>query len=344
LNDQATAHDAMKLARSWRGDNRHTSAAGSTTVFACQDVQHAALLAHALSKLHSGEHARALVLHKTRVHLYDAASPAALEQLRDEAEGPLAVKIHSRKRGGPISFGDMASELLGADVVCIGENHDSDIDHRLQLQVIKALHAQDERLGVGLEMFQKPFQKAIGRFFKSEITEEVFLKESEYQERWGYDWSLYRPIVEFCRRNQLPLVALNAPKELTRRISQVGIAALSAAEKNDLGLIDLDVKEHRAHWYELLAKMHGNPKASADQKERSYQVMATWDDYMARTAVDFQQKNQLRRFVILAGSGHVERGFGIPQRAGRYSGGKVLTIGSAAKVTEVLTDYQVRTR
>src|SRR5262249_2688754 len=152
-----------------------------------------------------------------------------------------------------------------------------------------------------------------------------FLRDCEYLARWGYDWSLYRPIVEFCRRNQLPVAALNASRELTRRISMVGYAALEEKEKRDLGLIDFNVKEHRDHWFELLGKTHGDAKASPERKERSYQVMAVWDDHMARTAAEFLRQRQPRRLVVLAGSGHIERGFGIPNRLARYADCKVTT-------------------
>jgi uncharacterized iron-regulated protein len=336
----ATRDDAMKVALGWRGGSVRSSAAGSATLFACKDSAHAALLADALRKLYPTS--EIVIQAQTRVHLYEAADAKALQTLRDSVEGPPKVTVFSRSAERLISFGEMIEELLRADLVCIGEDHDSDLHHRLQLQIIKALHACDERLGVGLEMFQKPYQKAVERFLQGAVSEEEFLRESEYVERWGYDWSLYRPIAEFCRRNRLSLAALNVPKELTKRISQVGITRLTEVEKKDLGPVDLGVKEHRDYWFERLPKLHGNSKATAEEKERSYQVMATWDDFMARSAADFQRQRGLRRLVILAGSGHVNRGFGIPERAARALGGTVLTIGIVNKEAEVVTDYQIR--
>src|SRR5262249_19633997 len=197
-------------------------------------------------------------------------------------------------------------------IICIGEDHDSELIHRVQLQIIKAIFARDERLGLGMEMFQRPYQKEIDRYFQGQATEEEFLKATEYRQRWGFDWALYRPIVEFCRKNGVPLAALNVPRELTRRISQVGHAALTDVEKAELGEIDFHVKPHRDYWYERLAKMHGQKDVKEEQKERSYQVMTTWDEFMADSAARFQTKRGLRRLIVLAGSGHIDRGFGIP--------------------------------
>lgn len=73
--------------------------------------------------------------------------------------------------------------------------------------------------------------------------------------------------------------------------------------------------------------MHGPArKVSAEEKERGYQVMTTWDEYMAASAAEFQQQRQLRRMVVLAGSGHIDRGFGIPQRTVKRTGGKAVTV------------------
>ncbi|MBI3407594.1 MAG: ChaN family lipoprotein [Planctomycetes bacterium] len=342
-----TRDDSLKLAQGYRGDRTVTSPEGTTTIYACKDTDHAGALGQAIKSLQQDTgRVFDIVVRGPRLFVYDAANAAALSKLRDRAEGPLNVQVLDAKTKEIIPFGVMIDKLLEADFVCVGETHDSEPHHRAQLQIIKGLYAQDDRLGVGMEMFQRPFQKALDRYGKNENKEDEFLKESEYQARWGYDWSLYRPIIEFCRRNDIPMAALNARKELTGRIRQVAIEKLKEEERSELGPIDIHVKEHRDHWYERLAKMHGNAKATEEQKERGYQIMAVWDDYMARSAADFLKERNLRRMVVLAGSGHIERGFGIPDRAARYYGGKSLTVGIALEGTNqekgaVLTDFVV---
>jgi len=269
---------------------------------------------------------RAVLIRGSHVLAVEAPNHDAYKAALERAEGPPVLQVWSAKDGKFISFGEMIDRLLPADVICVGETHDSDLHHRVQLQIIKALFARDERLGVGMEMFQRPYQKDIDRYFAGDSPEEEFLKATEYLQRWGFEWSLYRPIVEFCRKNGLPLAALNVPRELTRRLSTAGFDKLNEEEKKQLGPIDFHVKDHRLYWYERLAKMHGQKNVTEEQKEKSYQVMTAWDDYMAASAARFQQERQLRRLVVLAGSGHVERGFGIPQRTVKRTGGKAATI------------------
>jgi uncharacterized iron-regulated protein len=68
---------------------------------------------------------------------------------------------------------------------------------------------------------------------------------------------------------------------------------------------------------------------------------------MANSAAAFQKERHLRRMVIVAGSGHIDRGFGIPERAAKQTGGRVATIhieqggDPAKKAPEPVADYVV---
>jgi uncharacterized iron-regulated protein len=341
-----TAAEAVRASAGLRGDRVVEVGAARAWVVAFGRPEQAQDFSRALVRLRSAQHpkrraeatpeatlwkgakgeVRAVLTRPGRVVELEAPDERAYRALREKLDGPPALTVYSAREGKTLTFGEFTDRLLAADLVCVGETHDSELHHRVQLQIIKALHARDERLGVGMEMFQRPYQKALDRYLAGAINEEAFLEDTEYQRRWGFDWSLYRPIVEFCRRNGLPLAALNVSQELTRRVSQVGFAKLTAEEKKQLGEVDFHVKGHRAYWYERLAKMHGQANVPEERKERSYQVMALWDDYMADSAARFQVGRKLRRLVVLAGSGHIERGFGIPQRAARRTGGKALTV------------------
>ncbi len=266
-----------------------------------------------------------VAVHGSRVVVIEAPNEAAHRAALERVETPTLV-IYSAKERRQLSFGELTDRLLEADMICVGESHDSELCHRVQLQIIKAIYAVDSRLGVGMEMFQRPYQEPLDKFVQGELNEDDMLKATEYRSRWGFHWSLYRPIVDFCRKNAVPLAALNVSREMTAKISKGGYKNLSDDDKKALGPVDYHVKAHRDHWYETLAKMHGNVKVSEDQKERSYQVMTTWDEYMGASAAAFQSTRHLRRMVVLAGSGHIDLGFGIPQRAVQRTGGKSATV------------------
>ncbi len=329
---------AIAAAAGWIGDRVAEDGAVKSWQLAFDTPDHAERFRSAYDHYTSGKlGVTAVSVRGSRVLIVEAPHRAAYLAAFERLEGPPPLQIWSAKERRQLSFGELTDRLLEADMICVGETHDSELCHRVQLQIIKGLHASDARLGVGMEMFQRPYQEHLDKFMRGDTSEGEMLKASEYKTRWGFHWSLYQPIVDFCRKNALPLAALNVPKELTGKISKGGFKNLSDDDKKALGPVDFHVKAHRDHWYETLAKMHGNAKVSEDQKERSYQVMTSWDEYMGASAAAFQERRGLRRMVVLAGSGHIDLGFGIPQRAVQRTGGKAATVhvvpgGDAAKL------------
>lgn len=365
-NADATRAKAVTASAGWRGD-RLIEDGGTAWVVAFAAAEQAKRFFDALCELRRTEYPkqtrvadvpgecvlrmeqggqRGIFLRDKRVWEVAAKEGQGYRELLDRLEGPPKLTVWSTKEKKALTFGELLDRLMLADLICVGETHDSEVHHQVQLAIIKGLFARDERLGVGMEMFQRPYQKAVDRFITGATDEPTFLEDSEYKKRWGYDWALYRPIVEFCRRNRVPLAALNLGDELRGRLSKGGYEKLSAEDKKQLGEIDFQVKAHRSHWFDKLGEMHGHGGMTEEGKEKFYQVMTAWDEYMADSAAKFQRERKLRRMVVLAGSGHVERGFGIPDRAVKRTGGKAATVtiqyGDAAKpLANPLADFVV---
>jgi uncharacterized iron-regulated protein len=349
--------EALEAAAGWRGDSLSREADTSCWVVAFAGAADALQFQGAMVKLRAPERAQvvmedegatvwagprsaitAVLARAERVYVLEAPDEAGLRRLLDRIDGVSAdFRVYSAAEKRFLTFGEALDRLREFDVVCVGEEHDSEPHHRIQLQVIRGLYAFDDSLGVGMEMFQKPFQGILDRYIAGKSSEEEFLKASEYASRWGFPWELYRPIVEFCRRNGVPLAALNAPRELTQRLSKVGYDGLTGPERVQLGDIDFHVEAHRQYWYDRISAMHGNRTPSEEQKERSYMVMTAWDHVMGTTAAEFRRERGLRRVVILAGGGHVDRGIGVAASAAR-SGAKVATVHVAASFDPAKTE------
>lgn len=338
--------EALTAVTGWRADRQRESAHGKSVEIVLANEEQADTLETLLEKLakSKGTEVRAVHRQGSRVFLLQGKDTTAVEKLRAEVTAPPRLVITTRK-GQSISFGQLIDRLSEADFVCVGESHDSELHHRIQLQLIQALYAVDANLGVGMEMFQKPYQSALDGHIRGATSEEEMLTATEYRTRWGFEWLLYQPIVRFCKANGIPVAALNAPRELTRRIREVGVEGLKAEEKKQLEGIDFQVKAHRDHWYEQLAAMHGQASAPKEQKDKGYAIMTVWDGFMARTAAEFFKARKLRRMVVLAGSGHIDRGFGIPDRASKAHGGSALTVKIVVgeeKAEPGLADFTIR--
>jgi uncharacterized iron-regulated protein len=129
-----------------------------------------------------------------------------------------------------VSFSQWIKKIAQAQVIYLGETHDRPSDHQAQIAIIQALYQEKKQLALGLEMVQRPFQSVIDAYLAGQLTEVEFQSQSEYRQRWGYDWSFYAPILRFAKEHQLPTLALNTPTEITRKVAQQGLESLTATD------------------------------------------------------------------------------------------------------------------
>src|SRR5207302_775064 len=115
------------------------------------------------------------------------------------------------------------TQLGAARVVCVGEEHPNPHHHWVQLEVVRHLAKAWPKFALGMEMFQKPFQGVLDDFATRRIDETALRSRSGWEERWGYDFGLYRPILEAAIAAHAALLALNAPKELTKKVVHHGL-------------------------------------------------------------------------------------------------------------------------
>lgn len=209
------------------------------------------------------------------------------------------------------SLPDLVADISSHRVIYIGETHDRYDHHLNQLAVIEELHDRGVSFAVGVEFFQRPFQHYLDQYVAGEIDEKVLLKLTAYYKNWGYDFRLYRPILEYARERGVALVALNAPSELVSRVSSKGLEGLGGEWKRMLPEIQIPADASYSRRLERVFAMH--PDADR-QFDRFLQVQLLWDEYMAASAAAYLQENPDHKLVVLAGSGHVAGGSGIPER------------------------------
>lgn len=205
--------------------------------------------------------------------------------------------------------------LADKRVVLVGETHDRYDNHLMQLELIRRLHAVHPRLAIGMEMFQQPFQKILDDYIAGRVDERQLLRETEYYRRWRFDFRLYAPILEYARENQLPVVALNLPAELTSKVGREGIAGLTAAERKELP-DDID-RSDAAYEARLRKVFERHPVRDGYGFENFIDVQLLWDEGMAERAADYLRAHPDYTLVVLAGSGHLAYGNGIPRRLTR---------------------------
>ncbi|MGF1512862.1 MAG: ChaN family lipoprotein [Elainellaceae cyanobacterium] len=225
----------------------------------------------------------------------------------------------------PLTLSSEAADLapLLVDVVYLGERHDSAEDHAAQLEIIQALYAEDPNMAIALEMFQRPFQPVLDRYLAGEISEAALVAQSEYEQRWGFPWEYYAPILQFAQAHQLPVLALNAPSEVVRQVAREGLGSLQEQDFRYIPPLD-QLDTSGAEYREFVgAAFGGHGDHGSFDFENFFAAQVVWDETMAATVASFKRASPETRVVVLAGSGHVMYGYGIPSRVARRLEGQV---------------------
>jgi len=236
----------------------------------------------------------------------------------------------------------VVTQLAAKRVVFVGETHDRYDHHLNQLEIIRRLHQLDANLAIGVEYFQQQFQPQVDDYIAGRITEDQFLRAIDYYRTWGYDYRLYAPIFRYAREQRIPVRALNIPASLAKSVAKLGFAGLSQQERASLPAeIPPADEAYKARLRSAFEGHHSAPGAF----DHFVEAQLAWDESMAASAAGYLNANQDRRMVILAGSGHVAFGSGIPSRLERRThAGYAIVLSSGEEIEPKIADYILLSR
>lgn len=230
--------------------------------------------------------------------------------------------------------------LIDQSIIYLGETHDSSADHQIQLEILQELQKRRPNLSIALEQFQRPYQRVLDDYQKGKLTEAQLVTNSEYETRWGFPWSLYEPLLKFAKTNNLPLIALNTPSEVTRKVSRQGLESLSFVDRRfipPLSTIQVGPESYRDRIQKIYTEMHSaksiipsnmSPSETDPSKSqrftRFFEAQVLWDETMADRIAQTVQQNPDRLIVVLVGQGHLFYHDGIPNRVARRLKNKLI--------------------
>ena len=219
------------------------------------------------------------------------------------------------------SFEQIITELGKNRVIYLGETHDSLADHLLQLRIIQGLQRQGLDLAIAMEMFPKSSQQALDDYVlgQTEMNETDFLRAARWFDVWRYDWRLFRPIFNFCRREKIPVHGININREIVSTVFSDGHTDGLSEEQRETLAEDRDLAIDG--YVERLREVHGFHAESPHGKEKGIagfvQSQAIWDESMAENIVTILREHPGKTVVVIAGSQHTRKDSGIPPRVSR---------------------------
>ena len=260
---------------------------------------------------------------------------------------PAGWAIFDDRQTKAASKQNILAELVGRDVLLLGEQHDDADHHQWQLQVLAGLHALRPEMVIGFEMFPRRVQPVLDRWVAGELGVKEFLAESQWDRFWNTPPELYLPLFEFARLNRIPMLALNIDQKLTRKIADHGWAAVPPAEREGVGQAAAPSDAYRRFLFEIYrqhAEMRGKPRQAApgDAAFANFvDSQLAWDramaEALARQAAPAAGKAK-PLLVGIMGSGHLRFGHGVPHQLrdlGVQSIGTLLPLPSATTCDEL---------
>ncbi len=260
-----------------------------------------------------------------------------------ESQRGIVMDMHQETAAIDISslmtLEDVINGVADKRVIYAGEVHDVFAHHAVQLDIITGIYRKNKKLAIGMEMFQRPFQDILDSFINGSMGEQQFLKNSEYFKRWGFDYNLYKPIIDFARAEKVPLIALNLQREIIEKVSRQGLDSLSDEERKAVpSELDFSDSEYRERLEEIFNFHKHAHKSNFDY---FYQSQILWDETMSGSIAEFLEKNPDRQVLVLAGQGHLRYGSGIPKRTFRRNGIDYAVVLIDDKVDREIADYVI---
>jgi aminopeptidase N len=279
---------------------------------------------------HYGKYSTLFFNHGNNVYKkMDKSADGITEALLKEA---VAVEVSTLK-----TLPEMMAHVADRKIIYVGETHDQYSNHVMELEVIKDLHRRGRKIAIGMEMFERPFQKVVDEYIEGKIDKREFLKGTEYFKRWGFDYNLYRPILKFARSEKIPVVALNQRQEIADKVFRSGLDSLSEEERKSVpSRMDFSNEAYKRRLEKIFQEHEGFEKKNFDF---FYQAQILWDETMSESINEFLKGHPEDQMVVLAGSGHLEYGYGIPQRTARRNGYDYAIILNDVGLEKGIADY-----
>ncbi|MDR3696017.1 ChaN family lipoprotein [Mucilaginibacter sp.] len=224
-------------------------------------------------------------------------------------------KIYNVAKQKTVSLDDITDEMLNADVLFFGEQHNDSTGHFLEYNVFKKLSQRyPDKIALSMEMFETDCQNVLNEYLDGLIREKNFITEA----RAWHNYKDYRPLIEWAKTNKIPVVAANAPNRYVNMTNRMGLQSLE--HLNAIGksyLPPLPVDTATGPYYDNFLQIMGGHAALGGMQ--MYQAQNLWDATMAWSIARFIKSHKGYKILQLNGSFHSEEKLGTAAQLKQYA-------------------------
>ncbi len=223
--------------------------------------------------------------------------------LRAGIQAHLDHRLYVLQNNKEIRLADAISDLKKNRIILVGEHHTNQNHHFAQLNVIQSLKEAGVQVAIGIEMFRNDSQQALDRWVSGNISEKEF--QQIYYDNWTYPWSAYQMIFEYAKKEKIPMIGLNVPRDITRQVSRQGFNSLSEEQKGKLADVSCRVDKEYMDYIKKAFGGHGHGELNFTY---FCEAQLVWDSAMAIHTLEYLKKNPDAIVILLAGTGHARKG------------------------------------
>ena len=226
-----------------------------------------------------------------------------------------------------VTLAQLSAAAGSSDLILMGESHDDKYHHELQLDLIRSLAADRRPLAIGLEMMQADYQAQLDEWTSGRISEAVM--QAVFERNWS-DWHMYREIFIFARDNRIPMVALNVPSHIVKKVSLHGFSSLTPEEQGSLPEgTSCDLKNPQVTVLRKAFQAVENHGHNGKMFSNFCEAQTVRNSGMAVNMARYAAKQPGRKMVVLTGIWHAVK-YAIPDQLRR--------IGSKLSYTVILPE------
>ncbi|KIG18707.1 putative iron-regulated protein [Enhygromyxa salina] len=209
------------------------------------------------------------------------------------------------REGNPSDLDSFIASLADVDFVGAGELHHHGVGSQVQLAVLQGMAAQDRPVALAMEFFEADQQAPLDAYLAGSIDEPTFREQTKRDD--NYERS-HRPLIEFAKRNGIPVIAANAPRPLVTAYRESGATYadyLATLSEQDRALMPRSSvppdDEFKARFMQTMG----------ERGPAFYPAMALWNDAMAESSADFRAEHPEHRVLLIVGVYHVAKHLGV---------------------------------
>jgi len=212
------------------------------------------------------------------------------------------------------------------NVVLIGENHEDPCAHQLELKILQKVASlrPTKDVALSLEFYDRSAQPLLNEYLLGVIDYETFIGNCAEAPGNHAD---YKPLIDFCKEQELPVIASNCSRRHTRLMvnkGPEGVARLAANSEihRTLLLPPLPIQpasEAYASNFRAIMGIVRSDNVDDSRISRMLNAQTMWDATMADSIVKTLLGTECDIVVHVAGFFHVQHNLGIPEHLVNYS-------------------------